>query len=311
MFRGHRLAVSKSPGAVVLVLLSSLVAAGCANVSARHDGQLLVVGAERQYADLLSQLGGRYVSVVSILDNPSVDPHAFEATTSVARDVSDANLIVQNGLGYDSFMNSLESATSPSRRVILSAQQVFHATSGSTNPHLWYRVSAMDRLSRSISYQLARLDPRHRTYFQLRLRKVEKSFARLTDQVKQFRHLHRNIHVLVSEPVANYLLSELGVTNVTPVQFERDVMNGVDPAPQDVARSLALVRSGRLDALVYNEQVSDPGTSALRSAALKYHVALVAVYETMPNGFHYQSWMSAEIVALTRAIELHQSTTRL
>ena len=59
------------------------------------------IGAENEYANVLSQIGGKYVHVSSILNNPNTDPHTFEASPSVAEEVSGAQLIVQNGVGYD------------------------------------------------------------------------------------------------------------------------------------------------------------------------------------------------------------------
>ena len=64
------------------------------------------------------------MQVSSILDNPNTDPHTFEASPGVAEEVSGARLIVQNGVGYDSFMNDIEAASpSPGRKVIV-AQHV-------------------------------------------------------------------------------------------------------------------------------------------------------------------------------------------
>ncbi|MCL2420077.1 MAG: zinc ABC transporter substrate-binding protein, partial [Conexibacteraceae bacterium] len=73
-------------------------------------GRIVAVGAEREYADVISQIGGRYVAVSAIESNPNTDPHTFEASAQVASEVSGAELIVQNGVGYDTWMNKIESA---------------------------------------------------------------------------------------------------------------------------------------------------------------------------------------------------------
>ena len=44
-----------------------------------------LVATENEYADVLSQIGGKYVRVSSILNNPNTDPHTYEASPSVAR----------------------------------------------------------------------------------------------------------------------------------------------------------------------------------------------------------------------------------
>lgn len=311
MNRRFVLKLSHAAAVLSVVLVAPMALAGCSHSSPWEKGRLRVIGVERQYANLAAQLGGRYVSVISIIDNPSIDPHSFEVTTSLARDVSQANLVIQNGLGYDSFINSLESATSPPRRSVISVAQVFNASSATLNPHLWYRILEMPRLAQSITRHLERLDRGHRLYFQSRLRQLERAISRLAVQIANFRRAHHNSSAVVTEPVANYLLAELGVSNATPSAFERAVMNGIDPAPQDVAHALSLVQRRRIDALVFNAQVSGPSSEELVRVAARHSVPRVAVYETMPLNYDYQGWMSAEIRALDRAFSGHQSTVSL
>ena len=113
--------------AAVAVIATGFGLAACSSngsSASSTSGVISAVGAENEYANVLEQVGGRYVSVSSILDNPNTDPHTFEASTSVAREVSQAELVVQNGVGYDTFMNQIEAASpNPSRKVIV-AQHV-------------------------------------------------------------------------------------------------------------------------------------------------------------------------------------------
>src|SRR5271166_3225893 len=110
----------------VLPLTAALLASGCssslalrASGSGGSGGTIVAVGAENEYADVLSQVGGKYVQASAIMSNPNTDPHTFEASASVAREVSEAQLVVQNGVGYDGFMNTIENAApSSSRKVI-------------------------------------------------------------------------------------------------------------------------------------------------------------------------------------------------
>ena len=94
----------------------AVAVAGCGSsattaASAKSTAVISAIGAENEYANVLSQIGGQYVHVSSILNNPNTDPHTFESSPSVASEVSAAQLIVQNGVGYDTFMNKIESAS--------------------------------------------------------------------------------------------------------------------------------------------------------------------------------------------------------
>src|ERR1700722_1233018 len=87
----------------ILMLAAGVwVVAGCGEASApAPKGRIVAVGAENEYANGISQIGGRYVAVTAIESNPNTDPHTFEASPSVAEVVSEAALVVQNGVGYD------------------------------------------------------------------------------------------------------------------------------------------------------------------------------------------------------------------
>src|ERR1700759_1507257 len=100
----------------LLALIGLAVAlSGCGSSLARgQPGKILAVGAENEYANVISQIGGRYVQVSAVMSNPNTDPHTFEASPQVAQEVGRAQLVVQNGVGYDDFMSKIESASSNS-----------------------------------------------------------------------------------------------------------------------------------------------------------------------------------------------------
>src|ERR1700723_2688165 len=141
--------VFSMPGRLRIVAISvvvgvALIAGACGRgVGTTPPGVIAAVGAESQYANVLSQIGGRYVHVSSILNNPNTDPHTFESSPRVAQEVSSAKLIVQNGVGYDGFMSKIESATPNSARKVVVVQDVLGLPANTPNPHLWYDPKTM------------------------------------------------------------------------------------------------------------------------------------------------------------------------
>ena len=85
-------------------------------------GRIFAVGAENEYANVIQQVGGKYVQVSAILSNPNTDPHTFEASAAVGRLLNEAQLVVQNGAGYDTFMNTIEGAVPSSSRKLIVVQ---------------------------------------------------------------------------------------------------------------------------------------------------------------------------------------------
>lgn len=297
------------------VALCGVVALGlsaCNSPSPSATGVVRTVGAENQYANVISQVGGRYVQVSAIMSDPNTDPHTFEVSTGVARSVASAQLIVQNGVGYDEFMNQLESASPNSSRDVIDVQTLMGLPLDTKNPHLWYNPIIMSETAVKIEKDLAKLDPKHSSYFAQRLDKFESSILHLDKAIATFRHKFAGVKVATTEPVADYLLSDLGLNNLTPFRFQADIMNGVDPSPEDISLQQSFFTSHRVKAFCYNAQVSSSVTTSLRSLAQKSGVPVVAVYETMPTpGYDYQSWMLAEINALSKALVKGTSTKEL
>src|ERR1700691_4323363 len=146
-----------------------------ASAGTAKSGVINAVGAENEYANVLSQIGGKYVKVSSILNNPNTDPHTFEASASVAEVVSEAQLIVQNGVGYDGFMNSIEAASPSSSRKVIVVQDVLGLPTDTKNPHLWYSPKTMPAVSKVMAKDLEEIDPSHKAYFAVNLAKFQTS----------------------------------------------------------------------------------------------------------------------------------------
>ena len=290
----------------------ALTAAGCTSSAASaKPGVISAIGAENEYANVLSQIGGRYVQVSSILDNPNTDPHTFEASTSVAKEISQAQLIVQNGVGYDTFMNRIEAATPDSARKVITVQHVLGLPSSTPNPHLWYDPRTMPAVARAMAADLSALQPAHAAYFQANLKAFDRSLDPWLAAIAQFKAKYSHTPVATTEPVADYLLQAMGADNLTPYRFQADIMNGVDPAPQDVSLVTGFFTDHRAKVFVYNQQVTDALTTSIRMTALHAGVPVVGVYETMPEGYRYQSWMLAEVRAIQRGVASKISTEKL
>jgi zinc/manganese transport system substrate-binding protein len=294
----------------------SLLAAACSASSANSTataktGTVVAVGAENEYANVISQIGGKYVRATAIESNPNTDPHTFEASASVSEVVGAAELVVQNGIGYDSYMNTIEKGAPNSTRKVIDVQHLLGLPDSTPNPHLWYSPGTMPKVARAIASDLGQLRPSHRAYFEARLRTFDESLKPWLAAIAEFRKSYAGTTVATTEPVGDYLLQALGMRNLTPFGLQADVMNGVDLPPQYVTLQDKLFSQHKVKVFVYNQQVVDSVTEAFLAAAHRAGIPVVGVYETMPTGYHYQSWMLAEVHALENAITKKVSTEKL
>ncbi len=285
---------------------------GASTSGGTGSGVISAVGAENEYANVLSQIGGKYVHVVAIESNPNTDPHTFEASPRVAQEVSSAQLVVQNGVGYDTWISRIEAASpSPTRKVIV-VQNVLGLPSTTPNPHLWYDPKTMPAAARAMAADLSAIQPAHKAYFAASLRKFDASLSPWLHAIAQFKAAHPGVTAATTEPVADYLLTAMGIDNLTPFVFQADIMNGVDPSPEDIALEDSLFSQHKVALFAYNQQVVDALTTSIRLNAVKDGVPVVGVYETMPTpGYDYQSWMLAEVHAIEKAVTSKVSTEKL
>jgi zinc/manganese transport system substrate-binding protein len=291
---------------------SGSTSSGTASASAVSSNTITAIGAENEYSDVISQIGGKYVSSDAIMSNPNTDPHTFEASPAVAREVTAAQLVVQNGVGYDTFMSTIENADPNSSRKVINVQQLLGLPDSTPNPHLWYKPTTMPAVANAIATDLAQLDPAHASYFKANAASFITSLTDWNSAIAAFKSAHPDVPVATTEPVADYMLQAAGADNLTPWTLQADIMNGVDPSPQLVAQQDALFNDHKVKVFVYNQQVTDTLTQSFIKLAQKNDIPVIGVYETMPTpGYTYQTWMQAEVNALSKAVTDKISTQKL
>jgi zinc/manganese transport system substrate-binding protein len=314
--QGSQRAAGRLWGTALAGAVAALIATGCTSsgTTATASSAMVInaIGAENEYANVLGQIGGHYVHVSSILNNPNTDPHTFEASPQIAQEVSSADLIVQNGVGYDNWITRVESASPNAKRKVIVVQKLLGLPDSTPNPHLWYDPTTMPAVARAMAADLSALQPAHKAYFQANLTRFDSSLTPWLNAIAQFKATHPGTLAATTEPVADYLLTAMGIRNLTPFTFQADIMSGTEPAPQDIALENGFFSKHMVQVFAYNQQVTSALTGSIRQNAIKGGVPVVGVYETMPTpGYDYQSWMLAEVNAIEKAVTSKISTQKL
>jgi len=284
-----------------VIVLAVIALAGCGGGSSA-GGRLDVVAAENVYGNIAAQIGGRHVSVTSILTSPDADPHLFQPGTSGGLAVATAKVVLQNGLGYDAFMAKLEDAAPSKGRSVVTMADVLGVHGKDANPHLWYDVPALGRIAGAIAEALERADPRHAAAYRAGLARFERALEPLRREVATIRARFHGAPVAYTEPVPGYLVAAAGLRNLAPDSFTRPIEEGTEPSPAGVAAMDALVSQRRVRVLLYNGQAVSPITSRLRAAARRAGIPVVRVTETLPAGATFQQWQLRQARALAAAL---------
>ncbi len=284
----------------VATLLALILAFGQAAPTRAAEGQIAVVAAENFYGDIARQIGGDRISVVSIMNNPDQDPHLFETTPGIVRQLAGAQIAILNGANYDPWMEKLLAAAPRPGRTVISAAQLVGRNPGD-NPHLWYDPATMPVVANALADALTKADGAHASDYAAHLKTTLSGLARVTQRVAQLKAKHRGASVTATEPVFGPMAEALGLT-MRNQRFQLAMMNDTEPSARDVAAFENDLKERKVKVLIYNSQVSEKLTERLRDIAIKAKVPVVGVTETMPANVSFQDWVLGELDAIDKAL---------
>nr|WP_199671545.1 zinc ABC transporter substrate-binding protein [Salinisphaera sp. Q1T1-3] len=280
----------------LMLALAGLMTAGPAAATVH------VVAAENFYGALARTIGGAHVEVFSVLSDPGVDAHLFEARPSTARRIADADVVIDNGLGYDDWMTHLlDVAGDSGARHVITAARVMH-TPADANPHLWYAPELWPALARRIARVFSEVDPAHAGVYRANAADFVTRFAAVTKRIAALRAQTAGTPVTATEPVFGYMAAALGF-RMENQAFQNAVMNDTEPSARQVAAFEQSLSDRRVRMLFYNRQVEGRTTAHLLSRAKQHNVPVVGVTETMPTDATPIGWLVSTLDAVGRAMD--------
>ncbi len=271
------------------------------------NGPILVVAAENFWGSLVSQLGGSQVSVTSIVTDPNTDPHEYEANTSDAIAISNAQFVIVNGVGYDDWALQLLAADDEANQVVLNVGSLNNVSVDggivTGNPHMWYDPAFVNRTVASMYSDLVSIRPSETGYFQANYAALNVSLGALYAQADEIRAHFAGTEVASTESIFVYLANYTDLNLVSPPAFMEAVAEGNDPPTQSVVEFENQLESGQVKVLVYNLQTVTPITTEMKSIAAQNNVTVIGITETIqPPNYTFEAWMGAEYLALYNAL---------
>jgi zinc/manganese transport system substrate-binding protein len=311
-----------------LATATVLLLAGCAATDSTSDATeesfagLTIVSSTNVWGDVASSVGGDLVQVVSIIDSFSQDPHSYEASARDQLAVNDADVIVANGGGYDSFIDTLAVAAGNSNVIYAylpeegeeedhATEEEDHATEedghdhdhAHGNEHVWYDFHVVEDFATRLADQLKTLDPDNAAQYTANLEEFLVGIESLEERAAAVAGSVSGAKVISSEPVADYLIAELGLTNITPESFSQAIEEELDVSPADLLEIQNLISSNSVDLFVVNIQTGSVQIDALVELAETSGVAVIEVSELLPEGLGYLAWMEQNISAIEEGLK--------
>ncbi|GAB3604811.1 metal ABC transporter solute-binding protein [Conyzicola nivalis] len=325
-----------SPALIGTIAISALALAGCSSSApaAEETTGLSVIASTNVYGSIAEAIGGDLITVTSLITSAAQDPHSYEASAQDQLALSKADLVIENGGGYDPFIDTLLSAASSEASVVNASEAsgLLDPSTGSGteaetgaeteaeaetetddheghdhiegfNEHVWYSFHGVEHVAEAIAEQLSALDADNAAVYEANLADFTAEIETLEATAEALHADTEGLGAAITEPVPLYLLEAAGFTNRTPEEFSEAIEEGTDVAPAVLAETLDLFDSGSVALLAYNSQTASSETEQVRAAAEENGVAIVEFTETMPDGADYVSWMTDNLSALSAAVK--------
>ncbi|MEQ0565714.1 zinc ABC transporter substrate-binding protein [Amycolatopsis sp. NEAU-NG30] len=263
-------------------------------------GKIKVVASTDVWGSVVSAVGGDKVEVKSIIHDPSADPHSYETTADDALAAKDAKLLLSNGGGYDEFFKKLTDQAPGAKNLV--AYDI--AATGDENEHVWYDLPGVDKVADQVAAQLGELQPASKQQFTDNATAFKAKVDALEKRLEELGTTHPGTKVVVTEPVAHYLLASAKITDATPKAFSDAVENDTDVPADAVSQYKQLIATKQVKALINNEQTVTPLTQDVVKQAKEAGIGVVGVTETLPAGVtDYIVWMTGEVDELAGALK--------
>jgi zinc/manganese transport system substrate-binding protein len=293
--------------AVATALLGPAVTACRSSAHTGAQDAVSVVASTDVWGDVAGQVAGNQtghaVRITSIINDPVQDPHSYEATARDRIALDRADVVIENGGGYDDFISKMVGDSAARTTIDAVAVAGNRAeVDGQPNEHVWYDFATVAAVAGKVADALEANDPAHAASYQRNLKSFVEALTGLEKREARLAQSHTGVGVAITEPVPLYLLQACGLVNRTPPQFSEAVEEGTDVAPRVLQQTLALLSTHQVRALVYNEQTVDVATTRVGLAAKAAGIPVVGMTETLPRGQSYLTWMVANLTALEAAL---------
>lgn len=280
-------------------------------------GKIKVVTSTNVWASVVEIVGGEWVEVTAIISDPMQDPHSYEASARDQLAVSEADLVIANGGGYDEFLVQLVEA-SETKPILLKLVEGEHVHFGEThsgeeltkpdhhshdNEHIWYELEMVSAAAKMIEESIVELRPESAAAISEKLAFFNSELQNLEIRIEAVRERLQGTGFLATEGVGNLLLEDAGFTNLTPEALADAIEEETEVPASALKRAQDLIRNGLVAVLVVNQQTADQVSEQLEKLAVREGVAVLKLSEliTEPNQ-DYLDWMASILDQIQEAV---------
>jgi zinc/manganese transport system substrate-binding protein len=290
---------------MVVAIAGLAVVAACSGPasSGGSGGSVLkVVAAENFWGSIAAQIGGSHANVQSVVTDPNADPHLYPSNTNDSRAIAQADVVIVNGAGYDTWAQDMIAASKSSSRKVLTVADVLGKKEGD-NPHFWYSPTWVAQIADRITATFKSADSADASYFDQQRAALDTALKPYRDRVAEIKQKFTGVKVSATESIFVYMAAATGLDLISPPEFMQAVAEGTEPPVSTVIQFQSQIQQKQAKVLVYNVQTATDTTTNIKHMAAAADIPVVGVSETLqPESATFQEWQLAQLIALENAL---------
>ncbi|MBS0271969.1 MAG: zinc ABC transporter substrate-binding protein [Proteobacteria bacterium] len=209
--------------------------------------------------DMVHTIAQDKVDVKSLV-GPDQDPHVFEPRPQHAKELSTADLVVENGLGFEGWLERLIEASGFKGKIIIATTGInplSRISHGKTipDPHAWHSLQNAQIYVDNIVAGLSELLPRDASFFKAQGDAYKRELAVLeakTAQALEAIPVEKR-KVITNHDAFGYLGREFNITFFSPLGISTDA----EPSAKTVVALIHRIRTEGITA-IFAENISNP-----------------------------------------------------
>ncbi|WP_448379136.1 metal ABC transporter substrate-binding protein [Fervidobacterium sp.] len=177
---------------------------------------LNIVTTINPYYLIVKQIVGEKATV-SVLIKPGSDPHTFNPTISDVKALSNADLIVANGLGLDNaYLKNYKKVLLVGEKIpskyLVELEEEHEHEEGTYNPHVWLSIDFLtDYIIPAIRDELVRMDKQNATFYEKNAKMVINSLKEVSKKFDSLLKDKKGAVVILDHPSYVYLFKKYGI----------------------------------------------------------------------------------------------------
>jgi zinc/manganese transport system substrate-binding protein len=205
---------------------------------------------------MVHQVAGDKIELTTLVGAGS-DAHVYEPTPSDARKLADADIVIENGLGFEGWLNRLIESSGYKGQVIIATQGVIqlHLNDSAIDPHAWQDIANGKIYIANIVGALCKADPANAKYYTASASRYTHELDILDKWVRQeISKVPKEKRIAItSHDALRYFAGAYGVTFIAPL----GITTSGDASAQNIARLIDQIRAEKVHA-VFIENMADP-----------------------------------------------------